>query len=53
MCLGILSLTKKGQDLTRPGEKDDLREVLDKKHEEDRKQLERILKERREKPADD
>jgi mono/diheme cytochrome c family protein len=51
MCLGILSLTKKGQDLTRPGEKDDLREFLDKKHEDDRKQLERILKERGEKPA--
>jgi mono/diheme cytochrome c family protein len=51
MCLGILSLTKKGQDLTRPGEKDDLRELLNKKHEDDFKQLERILKERREKPA--
>jgi hypothetical protein len=53
MCLGILSLTKKGQDLTRPGEKDDLRELLNKKHEDDFKQLERILKERREKPATD
>jgi Copper type II ascorbate-dependent monooxygenase, N-terminal domain/Copper type II ascorbate-dependent monooxygenase, C-terminal domain len=53
MCLGILSLTKKGQDLTRPGEEDDLREILNKQREDDRKQLERILKERGEKPATD
>jgi mono/diheme cytochrome c family protein len=53
MCVGILSLTRKGQDLTRPGEKDDLRYVLDKKHEDDRKQMERIRKERAEKPATD
>jgi hypothetical protein len=51
MCVGILSLTKKGQDLTRPGEKDDLREILNKKREDDRKQLERMFKERGEKPA--
>jgi mono/diheme cytochrome c family protein len=53
MCLGILSLTKKGQDLTRPGETDDLREILNRKHEDDLNQLERILKERGEKPATD
>jgi hypothetical protein len=53
MCLGILSLTKKGQDLTRPGEKDDLPEFLNKKREADREQLDRILKERGEKPGTD
>jgi hypothetical protein len=29
MCIGFIALTKKGQDLTRPGEKDDLRTILD------------------------
>src|SRR5262249_44607374 len=29
MCIGFIALTKKGQDLTRPGEKDDLREIID------------------------
>ena len=28
MCIGFLAITKKGQDLTRPGEKDDLQEIL-------------------------
>jgi peroxiredoxin len=28
MCIGFIALTKKGQDLTRPGEKDDLREIF-------------------------
>ena len=53
MCVGILSLTKKGQDLTRPGEKDDLGQILGKKREEDIKQLERRSKERGQKPAAD
>ena len=30
MCIGFIALTKKGQDLTRPGEKDDLRQIIDK-----------------------
>jgi hypothetical protein len=28
MCIGFIGLAKAGQDLTRPGEKDDLREIL-------------------------
>ena len=28
MCIGFLTVTKKGQDLTRPGEKDDLLEII-------------------------
>ena len=28
MCIGFIALTKDGQDLTKPGEKDDLREIL-------------------------
>jgi peroxiredoxin len=30
MCIGFIALTKKGQDLTRPGEKDDLRQIIEK-----------------------
>ena len=30
MCIGFLGVTKKGQDLTRPGEKDDFMEILQK-----------------------
>jgi alkyl hydroperoxide reductase subunit AhpC len=37
MCLGFIALTKKGQDLTRPGEKDDLREIIQKDFENLRK----------------
>lgn len=28
MCIGFIGVTKKGQDLTRPGEKDDLRDIF-------------------------
>jgi len=28
MCIGFLAMTKKGQDLTRPGEQDDLKEIF-------------------------
>jgi hypothetical protein len=28
MCIGFITVVKKGQDLTRPGEKDDLNEIL-------------------------
>jgi mono/diheme cytochrome c family protein len=34
MCVGFLAVTKKGQDLTRPGEKDDLMEIFQKMREE-------------------
>jgi len=53
MCVGFIAVTKKGQDLTRPGETDDLREILDKKRADDRRRFERIRKERGEKPATD
>ena len=41
MCIGFIALTKKGQDLTKPGEKDDLREILEKSFEEFKKKLEK------------
>jgi hypothetical protein len=28
MCIGFITVIKKGQDLTRPGEKDDLLEII-------------------------
>jgi mono/diheme cytochrome c family protein len=34
MCVGFLAVTKKGQDLARPGEKDDLREIFHQQREE-------------------
>jgi hypothetical protein len=41
MCIGFVALTKKGQDLTRPGEKDDLGEIIGKSFEEIRKKRSR------------
>jgi peroxiredoxin len=46
MCIGFIALTKKGQDLTRPGEKDDLRQILDKQRDDVRKYRERMAKEK-------
>jgi peroxiredoxin len=37
MCIGFIALTKKGQDLTRPGEPDDLRQIIEKDFESLRK----------------
>ena len=37
MCIGFIAVTKKGQDLTRPGEKDDLHEIFKKQHEDEAK----------------
>jgi len=34
MCVGFIGVTKKGQDLTRPGERDDFNEILRKQFEE-------------------
>lgn len=34
MCIGFLGVTKTGQDLTKPGEKDDFMQILEKQHEE-------------------
>jgi peroxiredoxin len=47
MCIGFIALTKKGQDLTQPGEKDDLRQILDRQREDVRKYRERVAKERK------
>jgi hypothetical protein len=45
MCIGFIALTKKGQDLTRPGEKDDLQQIIERSYEEqypkDRRKRER------------
>jgi len=48
MCIGFIALTKRGQDLTRPGEKDDLRQIIDKQFEEFRKHREREARKRHE-----
>jgi hypothetical protein len=39
MCIGFIALTKKGQDLTQPGDKDDLRQIIDKDFEELRQKV--------------
>ncbi len=46
MCIGFLGLTKKGQDLTRPGEKDDFIDILRKQQEELRAKYDKQLHER-------
>jgi thiol-disulfide isomerase/thioredoxin len=46
MCLGFIALTKKDQDLTRPGEKDDLRTILVRQRAELRKEFEKRARER-------
>jgi hypothetical protein len=40
MCIGFLAIVKKGQDLTQPGQKDDLREIQIRQLEEIRKKME-------------
>jgi len=49
MCIGFLAMTKKGQDLTKPGERDDLNLIFQKQGEERIKKYE----ERRSKAARD
>ena len=34
MCIGFLAMTKKGQDLTQPGQKDDLQQIFEKQSQE-------------------
>ncbi len=51
MCVGFIAVTKKGQDLTRPGEKDDLMDIFHKQREEYRARREQAIKEAREKDA--
>lgn len=46
MCIGFLAVTKDGQDLTKPGEKDDLRDILKESFAELRQNLERGRKSR-------
>jgi hypothetical protein len=39
MCIGFIAVTKKGQDLTRAGETDDLQQIFGRQHEEEGKRL--------------
>jgi hypothetical protein len=45
MCIGFLGVTKKGQDLTKPGEKDDFIDILRKQGEELREKFEKRRRE--------
>jgi hypothetical protein len=45
MCIAFLALTKAGQDLTRPGEADDLRAIIDLSYEDLKKEYEQRRKE--------
>jgi hypothetical protein len=47
MCIGFLAVTKTGQDLTRPGEKDDLNEIFQAQLEEYRKKAEQKARDKR------
>jgi len=51
MCIGFIWITQKGQDLTRPGAKDELRSILKREHEEFRKEHEQQRKARQQKAA--
>ena len=51
MCVGFIAVTKKGQDLTRSGEKDDLMEVFHKQREDYMQRREQAIKEAKEKDA--
>src|SRR5262249_36857146 len=55
MCIGLRALTKKGQDLTKPGEKDDLIDIFRQQYEElERKEKEageRAEKDKKDQPA--
>ena len=46
MCIGFLAVTKKGQDLTKPGEKDDLLQIFEQQREEERQKWEAEAKKR-------
>ena len=49
MCIAFLGITKKGQDLTKPGEKDDLPDILRNQQEELAAKYKERIKERRSK----
>ncbi len=46
MCIGFLGVTKRGQDLTKPGEKDDFMEIVGKQQQELREKFEKQRRER-------
>lgn len=48
MCIGFIAVTKKGQDLTRPGEKDDLHTIFVKQREEGARRHQEAAKKRAE-----
>jgi peroxiredoxin len=47
MCVGFIAATKKGQDLTKPGEKDDLNEIFRARNAEVRKKVEQKARDKR------
>jgi hypothetical protein len=47
MCIGFLAMTRKGQDLTRPGEQDDLKEIFRKQADDYRAKRDRSRKDGR------
>jgi len=49
MCVGFIAVTKKGQDLTQLGQKDDLKEIFHEQREQYRAKREKAFKEAREK----
>jgi hypothetical protein len=51
MCIGFFGIVKKDQDLTRPGEKDDLIDILEQQVQDYRKEMEKKRKGRGEKAA--
>ena len=51
MIVGFIAVTKKGQDLTQPGERDDLMEIFHKQREEYREKREKAMREARAKDA--
>ena len=46
MCVGFIAVTKKGQDLTRPGEKDELHDIFAQQRDEYRKRMEEAARKR-------
>jgi hypothetical protein len=46
MCVDFLAVTKKGQDLTRPGERDDLQDILAAQRKEERERHQRAAQQR-------
>lgn len=51
MCIGFLAVTKKGQDLTRPGSKDDLAEIFRKQMDERKAEFEKRARAAQGKPG--